>query len=216
MIPTTLLVTRPEYDYTTRYISAWAGIIIDFASNRNHLILDLKKERALRIYVESMLKKQKPSLIFLNGHGNEQSVTGQDGEVLIEADGNEGLLKEKVIYALSCRSAKILGPKSVVKGAHAYIGYEEDFIFMFSNEKRTKPIEDKTAELFLAPSNQVIISLLKGHKVSEAHATAKKHFIRNIQKLLTSSSEKSDSSAVRYLIWDMRSLVYHGKGNYSL
>ena|SRR3989344_1092432 len=113
MRQTTLLTTRPNYDYTTRYISTWAQKVIGEARKKGHLVLDLEGKRASRDEFESMVGKRNPSLIFLNGHGSDSIVTGQDGEVLIEAGKNEEILQGTIVYALSCRSAKVLGAASV-------------------------------------------------------------------------------------------------------
>lgn len=153
-----LLVTRPNYDYTTRYISAWAKKIIDLAQSKGNIVLDLDKERACKKELESMIQKRNPSVIFLNGHGNDDALTGQDGAVILQAGENERVLEGTITYALSCRSAKILGKQSVVSGTRAYIGYEEDFTFMYESEKRTRPDEDRITALFLDSSNQVMIS----------------------------------------------------------
>lgn len=205
-----VLVTRPEYDYTTRYISAWSEKVIIFAESKGNLVLDLFQKRATKKEFESIVHKKNPSFVIINGHGNDKLICGQDGNVLIEAGVNDDILKSRVVYALSCRSAKILGSKSIRSGALAYIGYVEDFIFMYSNEKRSRPIEDKTAELFLEPSNQVAISLLKGHTAGEAHQNSREFFLRNIQKLLTSESSSAESSALRYLLWNMQHQVCLG------
>ena len=143
-----LLITRPNYDYTTRYLYSWAGKVKDFAESRGEKVLDLKKTRANRNELESMIVKTEPAFLFLNGHGNESQVTGQDGEVLVNAGENSELFQSKVVYALACRSAKELGKRSVDEGAVAYIGYDEDFIFMYTEEKRTRPTEDATAGMF--------------------------------------------------------------------
>lgn len=115
-----------------------------------------------------------------------------------------------VVYALSCRSAKVLGAQSVQQGAHAYIGYNEYFIFLFSLEKRTRPLQDKTGGLFLEPSNQIPLSLLKGHTVHESYTSYKIAFEGNIQRLLTSQTVQADTAVVRYLWWNMQNLTYHG------
>ncbi len=205
-----VLVTRPEYDYTTRYISAWSKKVIVFARSKGDLVIDLFQKRATKKEFESIIHKKNPSLVIINGHGNDRLICGQDGRVLIEAGVNDDILKSRIVYALSCRSAKILGSKSIGSGVLAYIGYVEDFIFMYSNEKRGRPIEDKTAELFLKPSNQVAISLLKGHTAGEAHQSSKEFFLRNMRKLLTSESSSIDSSALRYLFWNMQHQVCLG------
>ncbi len=44
------------------------------------------------------------------------------------------MLKEKIVYAISCQSAKNLGKKSIKSGTKSYImGYDDDFIFVFDN-----------------------------------------------------------------------------------
>lgn len=202
-----LLITRPDYDLTTRYISIWAKKIIVLAKEKGCTVFDLDKKRANRQEFESIVKRKKPSLVFLNGHGNYNIVAGQDGEELICAGKNEKFLKSKIIYALSCRSGKILGPSSIKSGAVAYIGYDEDFIFLYNENKQARPERDKTAEMFLEPSNQVMISLLKNHKPKKARQNSKQSFARQIRKLLSSQATPLESSAVRYLIWDMQHQV---------
>lgn len=113
-------------------------------------------------------------------------------------------------YALSCSSAKILGPTAVNAGATAYIGYNEDFIFFISPEKISRPLQDKTAEMFLTPANHVIVSLAKGHTTKEATDAAKGYFLKSIQKFISSEASIDEREYMRYLIWDMKSLVCHG------
>ena len=91
-----------------------------------------------------------------------------------------------------------------------YIGYTEDFIFFISPEKMRKPVEDKTAEMFLAPANNVVVSLAKGHTAGEATASAKGYFLKNIQKMLSSEASTDEREYLRYLIWDMRALACQG------
>lgn len=170
---TILLVTRPKHDLTTRYISAWAQTVIDEAHTRGHGVLDLHGSRARRAVVESMLTKQKPPLLFFNGHGNDHCVTGHNNEVLVATGTNEELLQGALVYALSCKSAKGLGVQSVRSGTRAYIGYNEDFVFLITTEKQTRPAEDRLAALFLDPSNHVMLSLLKGHSAEDAYLKAK-------------------------------------------
>lgn len=205
-----VLVTRPSSDKTTRYISAWAEHTIEQLKSKEVQFIELAKERAVSSVFDSMLKKHKPALFFLNGHGSADCVCGHNDEVLLEAGRNESLLKNAITYALSCSSAKNLGVKAVEKGASAYIGYNEDFVFFISPEKMSRPREDKTAEMFLAPANHVVVSLVKGHTAGKAVENAKGYFIKSIQKLVSSESAIDDREYIRYLIWDMKSLVCHG------
>lgn len=87
-----------------------------------------------RYEITTVINKTKPELIVLNGHGDADLITGQDNEILIKTGENEGLLTGKIIYALSCRTAKILGPKSIEKKTKCYLGYTEDFVFFCHRE----------------------------------------------------------------------------------
>jgi|SRR3989338_4344480 len=196
----TMLVTRPRHDDTTYYLFHWAQEIIQLAKKKGVKIFDLAKERANRKELESVAAKMQPSFIFLNGHGNANCVAGCDNEPLIKAGDNEKILERKSVYALSCSSAKKLGPASVKAGAKVYMGYEDDFMFMYEPDKLSKPLEDKTAKLFLGPSNQLVISFLKGHTAGEARERSQNYFMENIQKLI--SSDSSDSDMAQYLLWD--------------
>jgi len=183
--------------------------VIELAKRKGIQVLDLQKERANRKELTSIIKKKQPFFIFLNGHGGANFVAGDEDEVLIKAGDNEGLLKSKLVYALSCQSAKGLGPKSVKKGAISYIGYDDDFVFVFDQAKIYRPLEDLTAKLFFDPSNQIVISLLKGHETGDAYKRSQGVFMKNIQSLLTSESSV-DSVYLRYLLWDMQHQVCLG------
>lgn len=199
MAKISLLVTRPNYDLTTRYISAWAEIVLDFATGHGNAVFDLAKKKAQRGVFESMIKKNNPDLVFLNGHGSDDAVLGQDDKPLLQVGVNQSLLKDKVIYALSCKSASVLGNESIRAGAKAYIGYKDDFIFQYSSDKIARPKEDKTAALFLEPSNQVVISLLKGHGANDATHRSQGVFLKNIRRFISSQTPQ--------LVWNMQNLV---------
>lgn len=202
----TLLITRPRYEATTFYLFAWGKKIIEAALVKNLKVIDLKENRANRKELTSVIRKIKPELIVLNGHGNSDLITGQNDEVLIKADLNEEMLAGKIIYVLSCRTAQLLGSKSVAKGARCYIGYKEDFLFFHKN--LTKPLSDPWAGLFLEPSNQIPISLIKKHTCGEACEKAKNMYLKNIQQLIVTNSP--DSFLIPKLLWDMQYLTCIG------
>lgn len=115
-----LLVIRPKHDDTTHYLFHWAQEIINLAKEKGIKVLDLDKERANKNEFESVVAKMRPSFIFLNGHGNTDHITGADNKTLIQVGDNEKILQNKSVYALSCSSAKELGPASIGAGADAY------------------------------------------------------------------------------------------------
>lgn len=211
-----VLATRPEHDDTMHYLSKWCKAVLDFAKTKGFKVLDLNQERANRKEVEGMLSKQNPDLVIFNGHGNVNVVGGNKNEPLVISGKNEEFLANKLVYAISCKSGKVLGPKSVKAGASSYIGYVDDFIFFYDPNIMTHPTDDKTAKLFLEPSNEVAISLIKGKTASESSAKSKELFKKNITKLLSSEASNEDSIYARYLWWDMKNQVCLGEATSKL
>lgn len=208
-----LLVTRPEYELPTRFVSAWAQEVIDVAKSKSVDVIELPPSRSNRATLESYLLKQKPRLVMFNGHGSEDAIYGQDDEALITAGQNEYLLKSKIVYAVACDSGKTLAIAAVQSGASAYIGYERVFVFTASQEFSHRPLEDKRAARFFKASNQVMISLLKGHNVVSSVEKAKNMFSDAYKKLLTSTADPDDKMDAQLLWWNERNLVALGDGS---
>lgn len=205
-----VVVTRPNHDVTTRYLSTWAEAILAIGREKGYRVIDLKANRARAAEVESVVEKTKPALIWFNGHGSANQVAGQDNEVLVQTDDKAAFLEGTMVYALACQSAKELGPQAVEQGARAYLGYDEDFIFVTTTTQQGHPQQDTTARLFLEPSNHVPLALLKGNTAATAQDRAKGAFRKNIRALLTSITDPETSSVLRYLVWDMQHLVVCG------
>lgn len=193
-----LVITRPSYDVTTNYLYHWSKKVLSQAEKSLYRVVDLLRERANRNELVSVIKKTKPDLICLNGHGDSQSVTGQDNDVLVSASINAYVLKDTITYALSCRSAKTLGLVAVKNGARAYIGYREDFVFMYEQPKISHPLEDKTAELFLAPAYLLMTSLIKGNKTETAYQRSQEAYRNNIKSMLTSNAGHDSTTLLPY------------------
>lgn len=211
---TAFLITLPNHDQTTHYLSAWGKQIIKMANNSDLKVLDLQGEKANREEFETKVKALSPKLIMFNGHGDNSMIMGHKNEILVKAGENEELLRSKIIYALSCRSAKILGPESVKKGALNYTGYEDDFIFMYEPNFFSRPNLDKTAELFLAPSNIFMESLIKGNNIEDSFERSKRAIIKNFNKSV--STLESDPTIARFLWWNLRNFSSHGNMNVSI
>src|SRR4030042_2621502 len=139
------LITRSRHDEAMNYLFYWAGKVIEEAEKRNFNVIDLNGEKANVGDFTGRMKKIKPRLIFFNGHGDSGLVTGYDDKILVKVNQNEELLKNCIVYALSCRSAEKLGESCIKKGTTSYLGYNDDFILVFEKDKITRPLEDKTA-----------------------------------------------------------------------
>lgn len=203
------LLTRPEHDDTTYYLSSWCKETIKLAESRGIKVLDLNQEKANRQEFEDKINKFSPNLVVLNGHGSEEMVAGHKNQPLVLINDNEKILHSKIVYAISCRSAKKLGRKSVEAGAVSYTGYEEDFIFVYEPDKISRPLTDETAKLFLEHPRIFIESLVKGNSVGDSLERSKRTLKDNFIKVL---SDKNSSTA-RYLWWDLKNFSSHGDLN---
>ncbi|MEK7528239.1 MAG: hypothetical protein AAB592_00545 [Patescibacteria group bacterium] len=207
-----LLITRPDYEPATKYLSCWSEEIIKVANSKALKVVDLQGEKAKRSEFIGRLSKVNPSLVVLNGHGDENSITGQDEEVLIEVGDNHQILNSRITYAVSCNCGKTLGPKVVENGDATFIGYDDKFVFTSDRKCLTRPLEDKRAQPFMEASNHVAISLLKGHKASDASLRSKSMFEKSYKKLLSSKADPNALQDARFLWWNMMHQVCLGNG----
>jgi len=202
------LITRPNHDKVTSYLFQWSREILD--NNSNIQFLNLEGIDANRNKVESYLAKQNPILVLFNGHGDNNTIRGFKDEILIEAGKNEGLLKSKIVYALSCSSARKLGIIAIEKGAESFIGYKNPFVIYTDANREATPLKDNIAASFLNPSNRIGLSLLKGSTTQEASSKSKDAFKKEIKKYFVSSAMPGSDRIVAGLLWDMNCQVVLG------
>ena len=205
-----MLVTRPDYDPGTKYLSSWSQILIEEARAKGIEVLDLPGTKATKSEFEGRLKKKQPSLVVLNGHGNEDCVTGQEGKPLVESKVNAEILSSSVTYAVSCQSAARLGREVGGYLNTAYIGYEKKFSILHSHGYFKRPSEDPLAKPFMDFSNHIVRSLLKGHTVEESVRRAKEVGETHLRSLETSLSDPDIQMAAAFLSRDISCLVAHG------
>lgn len=163
-----------------------------------------------------MLKKTQPQLIMLNGHGNDSQVAGQDNEVLLDTPPGKDIVDGRIIYALSCSAARILGHSCIKNGAKAFIGYNEDYIFLHKHPKISHPLQDKRASLFFEPSNLIPISLLKDKTSKEAYSASRQQLRKNIIDFFNSETYNEEIICLPYLLWNYENLALLGNQEASL
>ena len=202
-----VLITRPHHDVVTKYLYGWSEEIVTFAKAKMAVAYDLAGNKATRKRFESYVLAHKPSFIFLNGHGNADTIAGHDDEPLMDASSN---VRGGVLYARSCDAGRMLGPALVKKGIATFIGYIRKFTFGYLPEKMTRPREDRLAALFLEPSNLIPSVLMKGHPAQEAHARSKTAMYRNFRKMIASTATYEERYAARWLWSNINSQVLLG------
>jgi hypothetical protein len=201
-----MMATFPEHDTTTYYLSKWGEISANAARDHGIEVIELKGEKATRKNLESYLSKFPFCMVFLNGHGDQDTVTGHKNEPLVISGVNESILKSTVTYAISCSTASRLGDSSIRAGAHCYVGYTNDFIFLMDENSYTRPLQDKVAALFLAHTSVFMNTLFKGNTVAEAFEKAKKSLWENI----TVAESTGNTDLLSWLLWDYNSFVAKG------
>lgn len=199
-----ILFTRPRHDKPTHYLFYWTQKIIDQANNKGIRVIDLDKKKAKRKNVQSYLKKNIPNIVVFNGHGNSSSITGHDNEILISVSDNPELLKDKVVFMRACQSAIELGPLAFSLGAKGFIGYKDNFVFLYNDDFFKTPLRDGLARPFMECSNKVAVALIKGHSANESDQMSKDLYRKEISQLLNS---ESDSYMVPYLLGNMNNQV---------
>ena len=211
-----VLITLPNHDKVTSYLFTWGREITKEKYQIEYRFLELKGKEANKEKVESYLKKQDPKLVLFNGHGSDNLICGFKDSILIQSEINDNLLKGKIVYALSCGSANILGKTAVKKGTESFIGYEDDFVIVTDSEREATPLKDSIASSFLKPSNRIAISLLKGKTTGESSEKSKEEFKKEIKKYLSSSYEDGTEQIISYLLWDMNNQVVLGNSEAKL
>ena len=210
------LITRPNHDKVTSYLFAYSKKIMEEIYPSKIQFLDLAEGDANTKNVESYLEKQNPKIVLFNGHGSSTQIFGFKEEVLIEKDKNEELLNEKIVYSLSCDSARTLGKSAIEKGAKAFIGYKNAFILGTEETRESTPLKDNIASSFLKPSNRLSISLLKGNSAKEASRKSKEEFKREMRKYTSTEAIPGTDKIFSALLWNMSNQVVLGNENSSL
>lgn len=175
---------RPCHDDVTAYLYYYSKELIQESKKKGFDTINKEKKDANKAIVESIIKKNNPAFIMFNGHGNPTMICGHNDEPIIEKDKNHDLIKNKIIYSLSCSSAAGLG-STVADPKTTFIGYVDEFALGMDSNSQTVIQRDKRAKLFLDPSNLLVKSLLKGNNAKDAVIKAKNLMKENISKLRT-------------------------------
>ncbi|MCR4324093.1 MAG: hypothetical protein NUV69_00190 [Candidatus Curtissbacteria bacterium] len=208
-----ILVTRPNHDLITTYLFKWSEYVINVADKKGIKVLDLSSKKANETTLTSYIVKNEPILVFLNGHGNKDVITGYDNKPLISANKNEKLLEGKIVYARSCDAAKNLGQLCIKNNTLAFIGYQRKYAIGYSQSSITNPLRDEVAKLFITPSNLVPISLLKGNSVRESYRKSQDSMARNFSFMLSTRASPAQRDSAPYLWANRKYQVVLGDEN---
>ncbi len=209
------LITRPKHDLITSYLHDFSKEIVKTTKETNDIhVTNLEGSKVIRQNVEDCLNKEKPKLVFLNGHGDRERVAGHKDEIILDSS-NVNLTNNKIIYALSCDSLEDLGLGAVERGAKAYIGYQARFMLVRDPSRTGNPSKDKNALPFRRACSTLINALVFGMPVKEAIERTKDEYRHSIKSYGTSEDDPyGDTPLIRFaLAWNLEFLNMHGDPN---
>lgn len=206
------------HDLPTSYLHSFSNGIVKTVKSAKHIrLIDLEGNKANRVNLINSLSKEKPGLIFLNGHGNKKCVMGHKDEIILD-ETNILLCKGGIVYALSCDSLEELGEYAIKYGGiKAYIGYKARFMCVRDPSRAGSPEKDKNALPFKKACFALINSLIVGESVSKAIERTKTEYLHAIRSYGTSQDDPyGDTPLIRFaLTWDLEFLDMAGDPNAS-
>ncbi|MEK6846004.1 MAG: hypothetical protein AABY26_04550 [Nanoarchaeota archaeon] len=198
------IITMPNYDDATAYLYCYAEELVRFAEENGISIIQLKRPRLRRNVLEDSITKQNPQLLLFNAHGDKTTIygdkIGRETEYLVREQENHQLLQGRLTYARACSAAASLGRKYTQKSG-CFIGYNQPFSFWTDTSRTTTPLKDKIAQLFLEPSNELAIGLLRGKSARQAADIFVNLSKKNILHLLGRQDEPG-AMASAMLLWN--------------
>jgi len=159
-------------------LSYYASLILKEAENENIPTKDFSREKANKEEVTKFIFNKNPILLFINGHGNETSLYGHKDNLLFSSDENLDLFKDRIIYVMACNAGAVFGKKVVENNNGCFIGYKYSFSFWTDKRWSTKP------------SNEILVSLIKGKSTINSYEKARKMMLNNMRKILKMEEKK--------------------------
>jgi hypothetical protein len=162
-----MVSTNPDYELVTHYLHEWVATVINQAGSYGITSTNLVTWAVTRYQFETSMNSQDPIFVWLNGHGNTDRLAGQDSEIILDLN-NAGILSGRICYAFSCLTATSLGSAAVSQGCTSYIGYEDEFVFLY-DVNSPDPLSDTYAKWFMDAGSKVGLSLLQGKSTGKAY-----------------------------------------------
>ncbi len=111
---------------------------------------------------------RKPLTVYIGGigHGDYDLYTGHAGEPLLLCGAYDPAeVAGRALHLLSCRTAARLGPDTVDQGAACYLGYDENFTFVW--DEPSTPLDEM--DLFRSCDSTFDLHMANGYTAQEAY-----------------------------------------------
>lgn len=209
--PLNILVSRSNFDLPTAYLSSWIQPVLVYAAKLGYNVKDLYAvDNTIQKFVDS-LASNNPQLVIIASHGNQNQVTCQNNELLMQACTNDDLMKSRTAFLVACQTGIALGPSMFKKGASAYLGWTADFVFMVKPGFESHPLDDPHAQPYFDAVNTIACALLDGKTLREAYEAGIDRFDYWINKWWN-VPDPSASEIIQWLQWDRDNFIVITEG----
>jgi len=157
------LFVRPNFDVATSYGFYYIGLAEEYAASRNMLAFDLPSSNATKANIFAALEVEDPIFCYFNGHGNADTFTAQNLEVVMRTCNGDEALIGRVVLLLSCSCGIRIAPSAVSKGAVAVYAWTVDFTWVAVGGP-----PDEMARGFFESVNVISNALAEGKTTQEA------------------------------------------------
>lgn len=219
-------------DEATSHTYHWGEPLIRECETLGYEIKDLKRNDAAYDKVSNELRAYNPHLYIHFGHGCVANLLGQNKcvvtngtlnhqvtphylmnygyrldedtvcDLMCGLPSNVELLRNKIVIAYACHSAKRLGVCAMKYGARAYIGFNDYLIFVVDSKGSEK--------IFTDPMLTFAHSLINGDTIKEAKIKTLIKFDTNIKKY------KNYDILAKLLLWDRKAFTVYGNDNVTI
>ena len=92
-----ILFTRPLFDDVTNHFFYWTKKVLEYLDSRKISYVNIEGNQVKKRVFTSYMKKLKPKLVFLNGHGNSDVVAGQNNKPILIYKDNDHLTTKSIV-----------------------------------------------------------------------------------------------------------------------
>jgi len=195
-IPGVALFVRPNFDGATSYAHYYLDLAAQYASG-NMRVIDLDASGATKANIFAALGEEDPIFCYWNGHGNADTYSAQNKEVVMVTGSGDEALIGRVVLLLSCSCGIRLAPSAVSKGATTVFGWVVDFTWIAVED----PVTDPYARGFFESVNVISTALVEGKTTGEAMNLSLASWNKWID-YWTSSVDPYASMTIQWLIHD--------------
>jgi len=190
------LFVRPLFDMATSYAHYYMDLAAGYAAG-NMRVIDLDGTGATKSNIFAALEGEDPVFCYWNGHGNADTFSAQDKEVVMQTCSGDESLIGRVVLLLSCSCGIRLAPDAISKGAITVFGYTVDFTWIAVEDPATDPY----ARGFFESVNAISEALAYGKTTQEAMDLSLAAWNQGID-YWTKSPDPNASQVIQWMIHD--------------